>query len=49
MNQLGLVEPVDGFGQRVVIAVATAADRRLYAGLDQSFGVTNGQVLLPSV
>lgn len=45
VNQLGLVQPVDGFGQCVVIAVTTAADRGLDAGLGQSLGVANGQVL----
>jgi hypothetical protein len=29
MDQFGLVETVDGLGQRVVITVALAADRRL--------------------
>ena len=34
VDHLGLVKPVDGLGQGIVIAVADAADRRL----DASFG-----------
>lgn len=33
MNQLSFVEAVDRFGERVVVAVATVADRGLDAGL----------------
>src|SRR3546814_981758 len=33
MDQLGLVEAVDGLGEGIVIAVAAAADRRLDNGL----------------
>lgn len=39
MNQLGLVQAVDGLGQSV------AAHRRLYASLGQAFGVPNADVL----
>jgi putative transposase len=49
VNQLGLVEPVDGFGQRVVITVASAAHRRLYALLIQAFGVANADVHQPGL
>jgi len=49
MDQLGLVQPVDGLGQGVVVAVATAANRRLYARFCQPFGVPNGDVLRPPV
>ncbi len=49
VNQLGFVQPVDGLGQSVVVAVATAADRGLYAGLSQPFGVPNGDVLDASI
>jgi hypothetical protein len=45
VNQLGLVQPVDGLSQGVVVAVATAADRRVDAGPSQAFGVPNGNVL----
>lgn len=45
VNQLGLVQPVDGLGQRVVVAVAPTAHRGLYARLVQAFGVANGNVL----
>ena len=49
MDELGLVEPVDGLGQGVVIAVALAAHRRLDAGFCQPFGVPDADVLRPSV
>ena len=35
MHDLGLVQPVDRFGQRVVVAVSDASDRRLDAGFGQ--------------
>ena len=36
VDRLGLVEAVDRFGQRVVVAVADAADRRIDPGFGQS-------------
>ena len=45
MDQFGFVEAVDRLGQRVVVAVAFAADRRLDAGLSESFAVADGDVL----
>ena len=45
MNDLGLVEPVDRLGERVVVAVADAADRRFDAGLGQALGVLDRDVL----
>lgn len=44
-NQLGLVQTVDGLGQGVVIAVTLAAHGRLDAGLGQSLGVADADVL----
>jgi hypothetical protein len=38
-DQLGLVQAVDGLGQRVVIGAADRSDR----GLDTSFGETFGE------
>jgi hypothetical protein len=35
MDQFGLARAVDRLGQRFVVAVAFAADRRLEAGLGQ--------------
>ena len=49
MDDLGLVEAVDGLGQGVVITVADAANRGFYAGLGQAFGVLYGHVLGPAV
>jgi hypothetical protein len=49
VNQLGLVQTVDGLGQRVVIAVAPAAHRGLYARLVQAFGVADADVLTAPV
>ncbi len=39
MNQFGLVQPVDCFGQSVGVAVTTTADRRFYASLGEALGV----------
>lgn len=49
VNQFGFVQPIDGLGQRVVVAVATTADRGFDASLGQALGVANGQVLGASV
>jgi len=45
VDQLGLEQAVDGFGEGVVVAVADAADRRLDAGLEQALGVADRDVL----
>jgi hypothetical protein len=45
MDDFGLVEAVDRFGEGVVVAVADAADRGLDAGLGQAFGVFDRDVL----
>jgi hypothetical protein len=47
VDQLGFVEAVDGFGERVVIAIADAADRRLDAGFCKVLGVFDRDILLP--
>jgi hypothetical protein len=49
MDQFGLVQAVDGLGQRVVVAVALAAHRGLDAGLGQPFAVADADVLRPAV
>ena len=49
MYQLGLVEPVDCLGQRVVVAVALAAHRGLDARLGQAFAVPDADVLRASI
>ncbi len=45
MNQFGLVQAINRFRQRVVVAVTTAAHGRLDTGLGQSFAVLYGHVL----
>ena len=45
VDRLGLVEAVDRFGQRVVVAVADAADRRIDPGFGQAPGVFDREVL----
>jgi len=45
MDQLGLVQAVDGLGQGVVVTATTAAHRRLNACLGQTLGVANADVL----
>lgn len=44
MYQLSLVQPVDGFCQRVVVAVTTTTHRWFDASFCQSFGVPNGHI-----
>lgn len=44
-NQFRLVKTVDGFGQRIVVAVVLAADRRFDSGFGQTLGVANGDIL----
>jgi hypothetical protein len=45
MDDLGLVEAVDRFGESIVVAVADAADGGLDAGLRQALGVLDRDVL----
>ena len=45
MDHLGFVEAVDRLGERVVVAVADAADRRHETGLGQALGVLDRDVL----
>ena len=45
MDHLGFVEPVDRLGERVVVAVADAADGRHEAGLGEALGVLDRDVL----
>jgi hypothetical protein len=49
MDDLGLVETVDRFGEGVVVAVADAPDRRLDASFCQPLGLANGHVLNAAV
>jgi hypothetical protein len=49
VDQLGFVEAVDRFGERVVIAIADAADRRLNAGFGQAFSILDCDVLTAAV
>ena len=46
-DHLGLVEAVDGLGERVVVGVADAANRALDAGLGEALRVTNRQYCVP--
>ena len=45
MNDLCLVEPVDGLCEGIVIAVANAADRRFVSSFGQALAVSNADVL----
>ena len=49
MHDLGLVQPIDRFGQRVVVAVSDASDKRLDAGFGQALGVANRHILRSAV
>jgi hypothetical protein len=48
-GHLGLVETVDGFGEGIVVGIADAADRRLYACFSQARGVFDRDVLAAPV
>lgn len=45
MNDFGLMETVDRFGECIVVTVADASDRRLYASFRQRLGVADRQLL----
>lgn len=45
LDDLGFVEPVDGLAERIVIAVADAADRRHEAGLGKPLSIFDRDVL----
>ena len=49
IDALGLVEPVDGLGERVVVAVGDGADRWSGADLVESFGEPHRRELRPGV
>lgn len=49
LDQFGLVEAVDRFGEGVVVAVAGGADRGIDTGVDESFGEGDGRVLRPAI
>ena len=49
VNDLGLEQSDDRLGQRVVVRIADAADRRLDAGLLQALSVTNREILAAPV
>lgn len=44
-DQFGLVEPSEGLGEGIVLAVAPGTDRRDGTGLGQTLGILDGQVL----
>lgn len=48
-DDFGLVQPVDGFGESIVVCVADAADGSIDAGFRQSLGVPDREVLHPSI
>jgi hypothetical protein len=47
MDDLGLVEAIDRLGERVVVGIADAADRRDEARFDQAFRVFDSKILRP--
>lgn len=48
VNDFRLVEAIDGFGERVVVAVALAADGGFDAGFPETFRIANGKVIPPA-
>src|ERR1700756_3548837 len=44
-NDLGLEQAIDGFCQRIVVAIANATDRRVYTCFRKAFRIVNGDVL----
>lgn len=49
MNELWLEEAVDRLGERFVKTIADAANRRVDAGLGQSPGLFDRQVMRPAI
>jgi len=49
MDDLSLVEAVDRFGERIVVGIADAADRRFDARFGQALRVSSADVLRTSV
>src|SRR3982074_630727 len=49
MDNLGLVETIDGFGEGIVVTIANTADRRLNACFRQALGIPDREVLAASV
>src|SRR5438552_18207408 len=49
MDEFRLVQPVEGFGERVVVAVAPRADRRDRAGLGEPLRVPDSEILHAAV
>lgn len=49
MDELGLEQPFDRLGQRIVVAVADTADRWLDACFRQPFALANAQILRAAV
>ena len=47
MNDLGL-EPIDRFGERIVVEIANAADRRLDAGRNDAHATFRAELASPS-
>lgn len=45
MGSLGHAQSVDGLSQRIIVAVASAADRWFDASLVQTFGIADGRLL----
>lgn len=45
VDHFGLVESVDRFGERIVVAVTDTANRRLDASLGQSLSILDREVL----
>ena len=45
VDHLGLVEAVDGFGERIVIGISDTADGRFDTGFSQTLGVPDRDIL----
>jgi hypothetical protein len=45
MDELGLIEAIDRLGESVVVGIADAANRRLDAGVRQTLGILDRDVL----
>ena len=49
MDQFSLEEAIDRLGERIVIVVSDAADRRFDASIQQALGVANADILNPAI
>ena len=49
VDELGLIEAVDGFGESIIVGIANTPHRGLKSSFCQPFGIANRQILATPV